>query len=110
MPTSLQYRLNVDIGHLVVEAMHQGLSASEAVETLRNCLMQAERNVHFGMDVPSARYRSLHQDAARYDWLRSRDLETITKGGVFAGRTPENVVLNGADLDAAIDAQLRRGR
>lgn len=43
-------------------------------------------------------------DAARYRWLRSRDLDTIKAGGVFAGKTPDNVVLNGEDLDAAIDA------
>lgn len=43
--------------------------------------------------------------AERYGWLRDRDLSTIHQGGVFAGKTPENVVLNGADLDAAIDAE-----
>lgn len=45
-------------------------------------------------------------DAARYNFLRERDLDTITKGGVFAGMTPRNVVLNGADLDAAVDAAM----
>lgn len=44
--------------------------------------------------------------AARYDFLHSRDLSTIEFGGVFAGRTPDNVVLNGQDLDAAIDASI----
>ena len=44
--------------------------------------------------------------AARYRWLRERDLDTITNGGVFAGMTPENVVLNGSDLDKAIDAAM----
>ena len=48
----------------------------------------------------------LARDAARYRWLRERDLDTITKGGVFAGMTPENVVLNGSDLDKAIDAAM----
>ena len=46
------------------------------------------------------------RDAARYRWLRARDLETICQGGVFAGMTPQNVILNGQDLDAAIDAAL----
>lgn len=41
--------------------------------------------------------------AIRYAWLRSRDLDTVHVGGVFAGQTPQNIVLNGADLDAAID-------
>ena len=45
------------------------------------------------------------EHAESYAWLRERDLSTIYQGGVFAGKTPENVVLNGADLDAAIDAE-----
>ena len=45
-------------------------------------------------------------DAARYRWLRSRDLETISQGGVFAGMTPQNVILNEDDLDQAVDAAI----
>lgn len=45
-------------------------------------------------------------DAGRYRFLRSRDLETVNNGGVFAGVTPDNIVLNGADLDAEIDAAI----
>ena len=52
-------------------------------------------------------------DAYRYKWLRSRDLDTIQKGGVFVGMTPENFVLNGDELDIAVDtaiaAEKRRG-
>lgn len=48
------------------------------------------------------------RDAARYRWLRSRDLDTISKGGVFAGMTPQNVVLSGSDLDREIDAAMAR--
>lgn len=55
---------------------------------------------------PSAELNSLARDAARYRWLRERDLATITKGGVFAGLTPDNLVLNSIDLDAAIDAAM----
>ncbi|MFF6478863.1 ead/Ea22-like family protein [Pseudomonas aeruginosa] len=51
-------------------------------------------------------YESMQKDAARYRWLRERDLETIRQGGVFAGMTPENIVLNQEDLDAEIDAAL----
>lgn len=40
----------------------------------------------------------------RYQWLRSRDIDTVCDGGVFAGVTPDNIVLNGEDLDAAVDA------
>ena len=45
--------------------------------------------------------------ALRYNYLRERDLDTIEKGGVFAGRTPENSILTQEDLDEAIDAALR---
>lgn len=47
---------------------------------------------------------SNHEYASRYQWLRERPLDAVHKGGVFAGKTPDNLVLNGADLDAAIDA------
>lgn len=42
--------------------------------------------------------------AVRYAVLRAAPIDAIRSGGVFAGQTPQNVVLNGADLDAAIDA------
>lgn len=45
-------------------------------------------------------------DGRRYRYLRERDLDTINMGGVFAGMTPENVVLNGEDLDRAVDTAL----
>lgn len=51
-----------------------------------------------------AEVEHLRKDAARYRWLRERDLETISRGGIFAGMTPENIVLNLEDLDAEIDA------
>lgn len=53
------------------------------------------------------RFAQLAVDADRYRWLRERDLNTISTGGIFAGATPDNVVLNGADLDAAIDVAIR---
>jgi len=49
---------------------------------------------------------SLELDAARYRWLKSRDLDAIHQGGVFAGLTPDNVVLNGDDLDRHIDFEM----
>lgn len=52
----------------------------------------------------------VEQNARRYEWLRARDLDTIDKGGVFAGMTPKNVVLNGDDLDAAIDAAMKESK
>ncbi|WP_234197098.1 hypothetical protein [Pseudacidovorax sp. NFM-22] len=52
------------------------------------------------------RTEAIRQDAARYAYLRSRPLDTIKQGGVFAGLVPDNVVLNGDSLDAAVDAAL----
>ena len=46
------------------------------------------------------------RDAMRYQWLRSKDVETVHQGGVFGGQTPENVVLSEGDLDAAIDREM----
>ncbi len=57
-------------------------------------------------DQQIERAEKFQKDASRYRWLRGRDLETIDKGGVFAGKTPENVVLNGEDLDRAVDAAM----
>lgn len=51
---------------------------------------------------------ALLQDARRYRWLRARDLDTIERGGVFAGMTPANVVLAEEDLDRAVDEAMAR--
>lgn len=58
-------------------------------------------------DLAKMHYISI--DAKRYRWLRMRDVDTIHRGGIFAGITPQNVVVNGDDLDAAIDAAIARG-
>lgn len=50
---------------------------------------------------------SVEADALRYRHLRKKDLDTIHEGGVFAGLTPENVVLNLEDLDDAIDEEMK---
>lgn len=50
----------------------------------------------------------LEKDANRYKYLRDRNIDTISKGGIFAGRTPDNIVLNGSDLDDAIDQALNQ--
>lgn len=45
-------------------------------------------------------------DSKRYQLLREADIDAIKKGGVFVGITPENLVINGIDLDAEIDKRL----
>lgn len=57
---------------------------------------------------PAAVADALRKDAERYKWLRERDLETLHCGGVFAGQTPDNIVLNGETLDEAIDAAMSK--
>jgi len=61
------------------------------------------------------KYRTLvtllmEKDIQRYHWLRTRNLDTINDGGIFAGQTPQNIVLNGDDLDQAIDAAIAAQR
>lgn len=56
-----------------------------------------------GFYIDSPELIEIRRKAARYDFLRERDLDTIEKGGVFAGNTPQNIVLNGVDLDEAVD-------
>jgi|GEM_PF-3751352 len=57
-----------------------------------------------GLDIrPGGVRRDDAKDAARYRWLRSRDVDAIGQGGVFAGLTPDNLVLSGVDLDRAVD-------
>lgn len=57
--------------------------------------------------VATLRYAvKCEQDAKRYQYLRSRNLDTIHNGGVFAGMTPNNVIINGNDLDVIIDAAI----
>jgi hypothetical protein len=42
-------------------------------------------------------------DARRYRWLRSRDLDVIGRGGIFIGVTPDNLAINLEDADRRID-------
>lgn len=69
------------------------------LETMLRVLRSVARRFAIGAAAASDDAR----DAIRYRWLRSRNLDAINRGGVFAGRTPDNVVLNGDDLDRAVD-------
>ncbi len=73
---------------------------------LRVCELERERDELVQKMHQLERERdALRADAERYQWLRGRDLNTIAAGGVFAGMTPQNIVINGADLDSRIDAE-----
>jgi hypothetical protein len=69
------------------------------IETDPFCNNCGEDDCNVGADGTCSMIRAYK----RYNYLRSRDLETITNGGVFAGKTPENIILNNNDLDIAID-------
>lgn len=61
--------------------------------------------VYQGEDLPAI--LAQEKNATRYEWLRNKPLDTVNKGGVFAGLTPENEILNGEDLDIAIDQEIK---
>lgn len=80
-------------------------------ERCKNCgeikyLMCFCKEVDPSSRSPACSVSDLERDAMRYRWLRERNLETIHHGGVFAGVTPDNLVLNGIDLDEAIDSAI----
>lgn len=99
-----------------LECEEQRMTPIERIEHIRQCLRRM--NPVLGSELAGAaaieqELRALEQvlvqqaeDSTRYRWLRERDLGVIHDGGVFAGVTPDNVVLNGEDLDAAIDSSL----
>jgi hypothetical protein len=45
----------------------------------------------------------VRRDAERYRKLRAANIDAIHEGGIFVGLTPNNVVINGEDLDIAVD-------
>lgn len=93
-----------------VDRLRARVAELEAADGICFTAMLVEIDGHaYGMRPGAARIvREALRDAGRYRWLRQRDLETIGGGGVFAGMTPENIVLNGDDLDNAIDAALAK--
>lgn len=51
-----------------------------------------------------AENEALRRNADRYLVLRQADVDTIQNGGLFAGLTPDNIVINGHHLDEQTDA------
>ncbi|MDM9555578.1 hypothetical protein QU926_18310 [Pseudomonas asiatica] len=92
-PSSLVAQLQADltVRDQQIDALRQGMKGDYDLDAW----------LAFVEEAPQLRL-----DAERYRWLRSRDLETISKGGVFAGLTPDNLVLNEETLDQAIDAAM----
>lgn len=91
------------------------LSDYAALASERDALKQSIANSVIAMNALSAqsieyvdRCAAMTANDRRYRYLRERDLGTIKRGGVFAGQTPDNVVLSGDDLDKAIDDAIAR--
>lgn len=88
--------------------------ADEAIAALRTRLAQPEAEPYLcikpacGPDCSGCNCAISPQDmrdyAVRYAILRNAPIDAIRAGGVFAGKTPDNVVINGEHLDAAVDA------
>jgi len=73
-------------------------------ETLiENCCDPDKSYLDFKPEITAA-----EKDQARYQYLRSRDLETIDQGGLFVGMTPVNIVINLTDLDELVDAAMKK--
>ncbi|MDY7067609.1 hypothetical protein PsexTeo8_40910 [Pseudomonas extremaustralis] len=51
-----------------------------------------------------AEIKALRKDSERYRVLREADIDTIHNGGLLAGLTPDNIVVNGQHLDERVDA------
>ena len=90
----------------------ESLTMKRSIERWQGCdpttmaYEQSREAIKNAFDEAKADILELHKDAARYQWLRSRDLDAIDRGGIFVGMTPQNVVINGDDLDKAIDAAM----
>lgn len=101
-----------DIAACNCGSWHHRYGLPQRMEEIREALTEAghplcNENGHLALKALAALVAerdALRADAERYRCLRGRDLNTIDVGGVFAGLTPQNVVLNGEDLDAAVDA------
>lgn len=65
--------------------------------------------VSMTVDEIVSELNQLTAEANRYRYLRAADIDAVHKGGVFAGKTPENLVINGVDLDEEIDVLLSAG-
>lgn len=84
--------------------------ADEKLDLARLEIKRTERNRDMWKSQvgrQAKKLAALRKNADRYQWLRERDLNSIHDGGVFAGQTPRNVVMNGEDLDNAIDVALK---
>ena len=73
--------------------------------TYCTAMSSSSRHVH-PKQFLIAENEGLRKNAERYLVLRQADVDTIHNGGLVAGLTPDNIVINGSDLDERVDAVL----
>ena len=94
-----------ELGEAAKTSPHDSQIASE----LRGIAVDADDAAPIAARVlreAADRINALSANAARYEHLRAKDLDQAQSGGLFAGLTPDNVVINGPDLDDAIDREM----
>lgn len=97
------WRISYQSSEQAARAAYAELEARKETNAVAICISPACGNRCSGCNC-ALTTEQVVQYAKRYAYLRERDLDAIVDGGVFAGKVPDNVVLNGADLDAAIDS------
>ncbi|MBF8703058.1 hypothetical protein [Pseudomonas putida] len=89
-----------DVQGLMKSCQRGVAGKGQAIEAANNLLAEC-----YGLlGKLAAENEALRKDAERYRVLRQADLDTIHNGGLFAGLTPDNIVINGHDLDRRADA------
>ena len=73
--------------------------------TCCTAMSSSSRHVH-PKQFLIAENEGLRKNAERYLVLRQADVDTIHNDGLFAGLTPDNIVINGRDLNERVDAVL----
>lgn len=92
------------VNHYEDEATALKLNRDQYQQAYRHWSMIADQRL--GASNRSLfRARQAEADAARYRYLRDRDM---SKAGLFIGLVPENLILTGADADAEIDVAMKR--
>lgn len=113
---SAECRLYTSMNTVFARALRQYLDDQNRQQLLLDALVLAANRIQPAqchalqqrVDYLEIECAALAKDAARYKWLRGRDLDAVNQSGVFAGETPLNMVLNCADLDQTVEAAFNR--
>lgn len=85
---------------------NSGLDRIIALEAERDAL-KADLAAYMGIaNAEAGEAEALRKNAARYLWLRAQPVEAVQEGGLFVGLVPNNIVINGDDLDHMVDGHM----